>query len=316
MDIEYLLLLQKFRELVDGFLTPVMEMISLLSVSLIIFIPVFIYWVIDKEKGLFVLMSYYLCCSFNALVKLTACVYRPWIRDSRIIPYGNSLSTATGYSFPSGHAAIAGPIYLGTALITWVKKRWLAIISIILLLLVGFSRNYLGVHTPQDVFVGIVESVLSLIVISKIINYLKKKPEKENLFLLISLIVGILGIIYISFKPYPLDYVDGKLLVDPLKMMVDGYGDICLLIAFPIARFIEKKWIKFKPLGLNLKGIIIGILGLLPFAAMMLYLKNFLDGLLGAHLGHFLYTIITVIYCIDLIPLCINLYHKSKEKNN
>ena len=71
-------------------------------------------------------------------------------------------------------------------------------------------------------------------------------------------VLGWLGIAYITFKPYPMEYVDGRLLVDPQKMMNDGYGDIALLIAFPIARFIEKKWIGFKPAvrGCFLGGIL------------------------------------------------------------
>ena len=37
----------------------------------------------------------------NGLLKVTVCAYRPWIRDARIIPYGDSKTTATGYSFPT-----------------------------------------------------------------------------------------------------------------------------------------------------------------------------------------------------------------------
>ena len=83
------------------------------------------------------------------------------------------------------------------------------------------------------------------------VSYLGRHPEKENLFLLISFAVGWLEIICITFKPYPMDYVNGVLLVDPQRMMNDGYGDICLLIAFPVARYIEKTWIRFRPAGLK-----------------------------------------------------------------
>ena len=316
MDIEYLLLLQKFRELINDFLTPFMELLSLFSISFVVFLPAFIYWVIDKKKGLFVFLSYYLCCSFNALVKLTACVYRPWIKDPRVIPYGDSLSTATGYSFPSGHVAISGPIYGGTAIVAKDKKKYISVICIILLLLTGFSRNYLGVHTPQDVLVALLETALALFAAAKLIAYVEKHPEKENVLLAASFLIGVIGIFYITFKPYPMDYVDGKLLVDPLKMMTDGYGDICLLIAFLIARFVERKWVRFEPAGLKNGGWLMGLIGLLPLGAMMLFLKNWLDALLGAHWGHFTYSIIAVLYCIALYPALINLYHRIKNKKN
>jgi membrane-associated phospholipid phosphatase len=307
MDIDYLLLLQRFRESINDALTPFMEAVSLFAVTFLIVIPVFVYWVVDKKKGLYTLVSYYVCCGINAIVKLTACIYRPWIRDARVKPAGDAITTATGYSFPSGHTVSAGPIYGGLAVSAWSWKKWVSVILIFLAVLTGFSRNYLGVHTPQDVAVGCLESALWLFVIAKIFKYVEAHPEKENLLLLLSAVIGCLGIVYITFKSYPMDYVDGKLLVDPQKMMNDGYGDICLLIAFPAARFVEKTWIKFKPTGLKGLGWLTGLVGLIPLILMIQFLKAPLDGLLGSHWGHFAYSFIVVFYCIALWPLVIKL---------
>ena len=314
MDIEYLLFLQRFRESINDSLTPFMEGISLFAVTYLIMIPVFVYWVVSKRKGLYTLVSYYLCCGFNAIVKLTVCAYRPWIRDARVHPAGDAITTATGYSFPSGHTVTAGPIYGGLAVVSWSWKKFVSVILGIFLLLTAFSRNYLGVHTPQDVFVGICESVFWLIIIAKIFTYLDEHPEKENLLLLICFIVGWLGIAYITFKPYPMDYVDGKLLVDPQKMMNDGYGDICLLIAFPVARYIEKRWIGFQAPGLKGAGLAAGIVGLIPLFVMIKFMRPALDGLLGTHWGHFTHSFILVLYCVALWPLVIKAVSKTEAK--
>ncbi len=314
MDIEYLLFLQRFRESINDSLTPFMEGISLFAVTYLIMIPVFVYWVVSKRKGLYTLVSYYLCCGFNAIVKLTVCAYRPWIRDARVHPAGDAITTATGYSFPSGHTVTAGPIYGGLAVVSWSWKKFVSVILGIFLLLTAFSRNYLGVHTPQDVFVGICESVFWLIIVAKIFTYLDEHPEKENLLLLICFIVGWLGIAYITFKPYPMDYVDGKLLVDPQKMMNDGYGDICLLIAFPVARYIEQKWIGFQAPGLKGAGLAAGIVGLIPLFLMIKFMRPALDGVLGTHWGHFANTFIIVLYCIALWPLVIKAVSKTEAK--
>ena len=314
MDIEYLLFLQRFRESINDSLTPFMEGISLFAVTYLIMIPVFVYWVVSKRKGLYTLVSYYLCCGFNAIVKLTVCAYRPWIRDARVHPAGDAITTATGYSFPSGHTVTAGPIYGGLAVVSWSWKKFVSVILGIFLLLTAFSRNYLGVHTPQDVFVGICESVFWLIIVAKIFTYLDEHPEKENLLLLICFIVGWLGIAYITFKPYPMDYVDGKLLVDPQKMMNDGYGDICLLIAFPVARYIEKRWIGFQAPGLKGAGLAAGIAGLVPLFLMIKFMRPALDGVLGTHWGHFANTFIIVLYCIALWPLVIKAVSKTENK--
>ena len=314
MDIEYLLLLQRFRESINNALTPFMEGVSLFAVTYLIMIPVFVYWAVDKRKGLYTLVSYYLCCGFNAMLKLTACIYRPWIRDARVLPAGDAITTATGYSFPSGHTVTAGPIYGGLVVSSWKWKKWVSAILVFLVLLTGFSRNYLGVHTPQDVIVGLLETVLWLFVAAKLFSYIEKHREKENLFLILSFIIGWIGIVYITFKRYPMDYVNGKLLVDPQKMMNDGYGDICLLIAFPVARFIEKRWVRFQSTGFKGRGLAVSIIGLIPHFLMIRYMKAPLDGLLGSHWGHFTYTFIVVLYSVALWPLVIKLCGKPKAE--
>ena len=97
MDITYLLWLQDFRNGIDNALTPFMEWFSYFGISYIVLFPVFVYWCLDKRKGLFIFSALKISHTFNSMVKLTACIYRPWIRDARIIPAGDAITTATGY---------------------------------------------------------------------------------------------------------------------------------------------------------------------------------------------------------------------------
>ena len=127
------------------------------------------------------------------------------------------------------------------------------------------------------------------------------------LFLLLCFVAGWLAILYISFKPYPMDYVDGKLLVDPQKMMVDGYGDIALAISFPVARYIEKRWIRFQSTGVNARGIILCAVGMIILWAILTYLRPALDSALGNCWGHFANNSVIVFYSIALWPLIIRL---------
>ena len=305
LDIQYLLFLQDFRNGINDALTPFLENLSLLAITFLIIFPILTYWMVDKKAGLYTLASYALTLGINSIVKLTVCAYRPWIRDERILPAGDAISTATGYSFPSGHTAYAGSIYGGLAVSAWKKMKWISVICVILFLLTGFSRNYLGVHTPQDVIVATLESILCLFLMARLFRYLEVHPEKENLFLMISFFFGWAALAYIPLKPYPMTYIDGKLLVDPQKMMTDGYGDIGLLVAFPVARFIERKWVNFKATGFTGKGIAVCLIGLLPVGAIMMFLHAPLDAAFGSHWGHFVYTFILVMYYIALYPMVI-----------
>ena len=108
MGLDFLLLLQDFRESAGMWLAPFMSWITEFSAS---FWPVaaicLIYWAFDRRGGRRILAGYAGGLFINGFLKLTFCVYRPWIRDARIQPYGDSKTAATGYSFPSGHSTRA-----------------------------------------------------------------------------------------------------------------------------------------------------------------------------------------------------------------
>ena len=317
MDIQYLLMLQNFRNSINDAWTPFMEWVSMFAVDYLILFAVFYYWNRDKEGGLYTLVSYYFCMVITPLVKLTACVYRPWIRDSRIVPAGDSITTATGYSFPSGHTTTASPIAGGMAVNLWKNKstRVLAIVFALFIPLTMFSRNYLGVHTPQDVCVGCLISLLALYFTTRLFAYLKDHPEQENKLLLGGFIFCWLGIAYITLKSYPMDYdPNGNLLVDPQKMMNDGYGDIGKMIGFIIARFVEKTWIRFEPLKNGVTGVLICLAALVPMVLMKDYFRPVLVEAFGSHWGKLFFSVIYTFYYIALVPFVLKQLNRQAQK--
>ena len=96
---------------------------------------------------------------------------------ARIRPDHLRLIKQGGYSYPSGHAMISIAVY--GFLIFYIykkvkeKKAKVFLITLLTLLIIGIgiSRIYLGVHYPSDVLAGyILASIILQVVISKISN--------------------------------------------------------------------------------------------------------------------------------------------------
>lgn len=135
MDIEYLLLLQNLRGSLAGIFDSFFSFITNIAVDYYaLAIPLIIFWAFDKRKGILSLLTIGVSDILNALAKCTFCIYRPWIRDSRIKPLEAALPGATGYSFPSGHATCSGALY--TSLIyNYKKHKGIVILSVLMIAL-------------------------------------------------------------------------------------------------------------------------------------------------------------------------------------
>lgn len=111
-----------------------------------------------------------------------------------------------GYSFPSGHSTKAAIAYGGAGILCFRKRKcFIGILCFIPMLLTMFSRNYLGVHTPQDVVVGAGSTLIMMLLNLRFFAWMQKGSEKRDMKVLIGiLIVAVLSILYVSLKSYPL----------------------------------------------------------------------------------------------------------------
>ncbi len=245
MDIDYLLLLQSLREATGGMFDELFNAISKFAVDILPLLPYIIFWCVDKKWGYRFITTIFTGEVINGVVKLTVCAYRPWIRSDLIEPAGDSKVAATGYSFPSGHTMCATTMYGTAAVWQWKRRRAIAIFCIVMIALTGFSRNFLGVHTPQDVLVGLAESLLIVFIVGFVAKKVSGNDKALDILTLAGLIFIIAVIFYVIFKPYPMDYVDGELLVDPLKMQKDCFGGCGGLFGLLVGSYIERHYLHY-----------------------------------------------------------------------
>ena len=180
IDLQYLLFLQNIRQALGGSFDELFNAISKIAVTIMKLLPYMVFWCVSTKWGYRFLATFWGGEVSNGLIKLTVCAYRPWIRSDAIEPAGDSKVAATGYSFPSGHTVCAGTMYGTTAVWQRRTRRWLSVSCIVLVLLTMFSRNFLGVHTPQDVIVGCLESCLLIFIAGRLMNYLEGKEKAAD----------------------------------------------------------------------------------------------------------------------------------------
>lgn len=315
MDIQYLLFLQNIRNAVGDVFNSFCIFITTIAVDYYMLVPALIlFWTVDKKKGSKILLSWGTSLGIGAFLKATFCVYRPWIRDSRVHPAEEVLSGATGYSFPSGHSFSAGGFWNSLAL-CYKKYKGIVCFSILMVLLTMFSRNYLGVHTPQDVIVGGLVSLICAFIVIKVCDYIEKNPKKDWIVLLIVTIVTATLLCYIGLKQYPEDYVDGVLLVDPKKMTVDGFKDPGRFFGIFLGWFLERRFVKFSTEVSISDKVTRALVGGLLVVFWWTAVASPVGKMIGTNWGYFLTQASTPIVFMVIFPaLCFKKERKETQK--
>lgn len=286
---DYLLFLQGLRESAGDLLNTFLYAISeLMGGAIGMAIPAVIYWCIDKRAGSFMLMGFSGSFLLNQTLKNIFCVYRPWILDSRITPMEKAFGSATGYSFPSGHATMATASYGGVAI--WQRRKKPIVCGCVFLtLLTGFSRNWLGVHTLWDVLAALVLSASVLIGCAALMRYIDKHPKKDLAVLIAGACIAIASLIFIQFKSYPNELAaDGTALVSVWDMQTDCFRSCGIVLGYLLGWFLERRFVKFEIKGGALRRIVLFLIGLA--AALLLYavLLPLAFRMLNEHLGKLL----------------------------
>lgn len=112
------------------------------------------------------------CLLFSLLINLVIVniSIKPLVARMRPFEYVKDISLLipkpTDYSFPSGHTSSS----FAAATSVFLHSRKLSLIAFALACLIGFSRLYLYVHFPTDVFCGALFGIFSSLIAYKILN--------------------------------------------------------------------------------------------------------------------------------------------------
>ena len=296
MDIDILLALQGFREGPGDLLKSFMSKMTFLGeVNTVLVIMAVVYWCVSKEFGAYLMMGWSGNRLINGVLKVSACVYRPWIRDARIEPLAGTRETATGYSFPSGHSTNAATVYGGAML----RKELPAGARIALgltVFLVMFSRCFVGVHTPQDVLVGAGMSLLVMLITREVMAWLTDHPGKDVAVMCTGLVIGTVIAVYAAVKPYPTDYDEaGKLIVDGAKMAKDTFKGVGWCAGFLVGWVLERRCVGFTTdvtVSVKLVRLVVGVLGYYAVSLILVPLiENGIASPVGPLAARFLQTL-------------------------
>lgn len=150
-------------------ITPIMKIVTflggatcLIGLTIILFITIK-----NKKIGLLIGINLIVITILNQIFKFI--LQRPRPTENRII-------NESGYSFPSGHSMISMAFYgfLIYLIYKYVKNKKLKYISItlisVLIIFIGISRIYLGVHYTSDILAGFLFSISYLIIFILIAN--------------------------------------------------------------------------------------------------------------------------------------------------
>lgn len=339
MDISYLLFLQSLRDttshIFDKFFTYVTgygEMVYLLPLFALI------YWCINKKTGEFMFLTLAFARIVNGLIKIIACVYRPWIRDPRVTPINNGLKTATGYSFPSGHTSNATATFGSFAVKQEKKDKYLKILLWGMAILVGFSRNYIGVHTPQDVVVGFVFTVVSIFATLKLFTLIEKDKNADIKIAVGGLILSLLIILYAANKSYPVNYrlddgsvsvtsyiktaevtteVGKKAIVNPNTMVLDLYKNIGYIVGIFLGWIIERRFIKFSIDGTTNQKILRFLVCFILMQVMLNVICPIIKASsLSKEITEPIIAFLKTFYILGIAPIIIKLMQRKIEVEN
>lgn len=226
----------------------VMNLITKLgSKALFMVIALAVFWCVNKKEGYYLLFVGFVGTIANQFLKLLCQIPRPWVKNPSFSIVEAAKADANGYSFPSGHTQNA----VGTlgAIARWQKQAWLRIACIVLLVLVAFSRMYLGVHTLMDVSVSFVIAAVLVLVLYPVVQKAADHPKQMYLLLGIMSAIALAFVLYSNLTDFRPVCTNASAIEEELRSIAEGrkngYSLLGALLGFTLGYTLERKYLRF-----------------------------------------------------------------------
>lgn len=293
---EFLYFLESIRNPVCDFLFSLITLMG--SETFFLAIAIFIFWCVDKRCGYYVLVTGLFGTVVNQFVKITAKIPRPWHIDESFTVVGNAAEDAGGYSFPSGHTQnVVGTL---GSIASYYPKRRVVIPLVCLMVLVAFSRMYLGVHTPYDVLFSAVFATLLVILLRPLFTNEGRFDKAMPIILAVCALLSLAFLIYVFVMP------EGGVDAENLD---NARENACTLFAcmlgFLGVYFVERKFVRFETSARWYSQIFKLAIGLIVVIAIKSLLKTPLIALAGGneYIGRVIRYLLMVVFAGLLWPL-------------
>ncbi|MBR1758100.1 MAG: phosphatase PAP2 family protein [Lachnospiraceae bacterium] len=249
-----------------------------------------VYWGLDKKKGERIGVAVLFANVGIGLLKNIFARIRPWAASDKI----ELLRDVEGFSFPSGHSANCTTLYPTTAYEYREKKAW-TWAAILIPILCGISRCYVGAHWPTDVITGWLTGLIIFFACTTVLNKVKNK----YIFYLVVLGISTVGLFYCKTNDF-----------------FSSYG---MLIGFIAAKWFEERHVNFentKNLWLVfLRTFVGGVLYFALSAGIKAVIGNiFPDGSYGYLLMRTVRYGLVIFLLIGVYPLAFQLEKKFAKK--
>lgn len=170
-----------FQSLGSWLKTPMLAFSFFGTESFYMILMPLLYWCLDASLGLRVGIMLMLGNSLNGFFKLAF----GWPRPYWVSPAVHAYSAESSFGMPSGHAQVSTGVF--GMLAAGANRRWVKWAAAGLVLFIGLSRIYLGVHWTSDVLAGWLLGGLTLLLYLRLEKPVARWLAGKGLGMLITL---------------------------------------------------------------------------------------------------------------------------------